>query len=270
MVKKLCIAVGAVIVGLVVISVSPRLKACAEDSYHRVSRWLETVPPDKQLKTLQAEVNKIDKDIKGHLSKLASQEVEFESLEKNVAFMKEQQTKLRAEVAEMTKALDSKDQKVSYNGKIYRPSDLALRLDSLVKTYEVRKNEIKTKEQLLASKRQSLELAHQRITEMRDQKEKLRVTVAQLETRLEVVKLKQVDCPIQVDDSQVNKCNVLAQKLDEQLAKEEKETELFQKYGYDKEKKNTVYRDERTREDVLQAAKKALQDDDDSKVVENK
>src|SRR5262249_14857848 len=139
--------------------------------------------------------------------------------------------------------------------------------DSLVNTYEIRKTEIRTKEQLLSSKRQSLELAHQRITEMRDQKEKLRVTVAQLETRLEMVKLKQVDCPIEVDESQVNRCNVLAKKLEEQLAKDEKETELFTRYGY-KDNKNTVYREERTREDVLQAAKRALLDDDDSKVVE--
>jgi len=267
MCKKLFLVVGAIIVGLSVISFTG-LRSLALVKWHDTRGWLERqVPPETQLKQLQLETDKIDKDIKRHLSKLAAQEVEFERLEANVVSMKEQQTKLRSEVADMTKALDSKEQKVSFNGRVYRPSELAMRLDSLTNTYEIRKTEIKTKEQLLTSKRQSLELAHQRIGEMRDQKEKLRVTVAQLETRIEMVKLKQVDCPIEVDGSQVNKCNLLAEKLDKQLAEEEKKTELFHKYGYDNEKKTSMLRDERTREEVLQAAKRVLQEDDD-KVVE--
>jgi len=263
MCKKLCLAVGAVIVGLLVISFTS-LGTLAKVKYHDWQQWAERqVPPETQLKQLQVEASKIDSDIRKNLGKLAAQEVEAERLEANLNGMKEEQTKLRADITAMTKALDSKEQKVSFNGRIYRPSDLALRLESKVNDYELRKTEIKTREQVLASKRQSLDLAHQRINEMREHKEKMRVTIAKLEARIENVKLKQVDCPIDFDGSQVSKCNALADKLDRQLAEEEKKADLFRIYGYNKDDKKGTVREERTIDEIQQAAKKALQDEDE-------
>ena len=95
------------------------------------------------------------------------------------------------------------------------------------------------------------------------------MTAAKLETRIEVVKLKQVDCPISMDDSQVSKCTALAAKLDRQLAEEEKKTELFHQYGYDSDKAAAVV-EQKSKEEVLQAAKKALQDDGDKVAVDDK
>jgi len=263
MCKKLCLAVGAVIVGLLVISFTS-LGTLAKVKYNDWQQWADRqVPPETQLKQLRIETDQIDKDIKKNLGKLAAQEVEAERLENSLTALKEDQTKLRAEIAEMTKALDSKEQKVSFKGRTYRPSELALRLETKVNDYELRKTEVKTREQLLTAKRQSLDLAHQRITEMREQKEKLRVTIAMLETRIENVKLQRVDCPIEFDGSQVQKCNALADKLDRQLSEEEKTTELYKRYGFDKDKKSSSVREDKTIDEIQQAAKKALQDDDE-------
>jgi multidrug efflux pump subunit AcrB len=268
MAKKLSIAVGAVIVGLLVITftgVGTVLKVKLDDA----CVWMDKqVPPETQLKNLRAEIDKIDKDIKKNLSKLAAMEVECDKLEANVTAMKEDQTKLRSDITKMSEALDGKTEKVSFNGRNYRTSELTIKLESAVNTYEVRKTDIKTKDQLLTQKRQSLDLAHKTISDMRDQKEKLRVMAAKLETRIENVKLKQVDCPISMDNSQVSKCNALAEKLDRILAEEEKKTELFDRYGYGK--KSNVVSDEKSKEDVLQAAKRALQDDEEDKVAVEK
>jgi multidrug efflux pump subunit AcrB len=269
MCKKLCLAVGAVIVGLSVISFTG-LSTLLQVKWNESRSWMERqVPPETQLKQLQVETEKIDQDIKKNLGKLAAQKVEAERLEANLNKMKDSQTALREDIAAMTKALDSKETKVSYNGRTYRQSELAMRLEAKVNDYEMRKTEIKTKEQLLAAKLQSLDLANQRMTEMREQKEKLRVTIAKLEARIENVKLQQVDCPFEVDNSQVNKCNVLADKLDRQLAEEEMKTKLYHEYGFDKKKEGSV-REEKTIDEIKQAAKKALQNDDDEKVVDNK
>jgi len=269
MCKKLCIATGAVIVGLLVITFTG-LGTLAQVKWNDASRWMEKqVPPETQLKQLQVESDKIDKDIKKNLGKLAAQEVEYERLEKNVTAMKDQQITLKAEVAAMDKALNDQKEKVSYNGKTYRPSELALRLESKVNELERQKTVIKTHEQVLASKRQSLELAHERIQEMREQKKNIQLTIAKLEARIEALKLKQVDCPIEVDGSQVNKCNVLADKLDRQLSEEEHKTALLKRYFPESEKSASV-REEKTIDEVRQAAKKALQDDDAEKVVDNK
>jgi len=269
MCKKLCIAVGAVIVGLVAVMAVPSAGTLAKTKWTNFTSWMERqVSPEDQLRNLNAEIDKIDKDIQKHLKTLARQEVAYEKLESDFTGMKEQQAKLREEITALDKALDTKEIKVSYNGRNYPKSELALRLESLVSTYEVRKAEIKTKDQLLSSKRQALELAHQQIAEMKEQKDKLRVKAAELERRIEMVKVKQVDCPLEVNDTQVNKCNVLADKLDRLLSEQEKTTELYHKYGYDKKSVNV--KETKSVDEVRQAAKKALADDEDTKVVEQK
>ena len=235
MCKKLCLAVGAVIVGLVVIAVSPRLSAVVSEKYHSVKTWMDTVPPETQLQQLRTETDKIDEDIKKNLGKLAAQEVEAERMEASLTKMKDNQTALRAEIVSMNQALDSKDTKVSYKGRTFRQSELASRLEAKINEYEVVKAEVKSREQAVGSKHKMLDLAHQRIGEMRQQKEELRVEIAKLEARIENIKLKQVDCPVSMDESQVNKCRAVADKLDRQLAEEEKKTELMTQYGYQKD-----------------------------------
>jgi len=269
MCKKLCIAVGAVIVGLLAVTFVPRVSVKAHKMWESASHWANEVAPEDQLKQLRGETDKIDQDIKKNLFKLAQQEVETERLDKSLADMKERQTSLRAEIAEMNKALDSKETKVSYNGKTYRPSELALRLQSKVNDYELRKTEVKTRQDVLDSKHQALEVAHQRIAAMREQKDQLRLDIAKLESRIENLKLKKVDCAIEADDTHVTKCRAMADKLNRDLAEQEVYIEKLKEYGYDKEASRSIH-EEKTIEEVRQSAKKALQDDDDAKVVEKK
>jgi hypothetical protein len=268
MCKKLCLAVGAVIVGLVVITFTG-LGTLAQVKWHAAQQWMDSkVAPETKLQELRVESNKIDKDIKKHLGTLAAMEVEYERLDKDLTARKKTQTSLREDIASMNAALDSKEVHVVWNGQTYRQSYLVQKLESKVHDYENGKSVLKTQEQILASKRQALELAHQRISAMREQKEEIRVTIAKLEARIEALKLKQADCPFDVDDSQAQKCKALANQLDEQISKEEKKAELFAKYGYDKPNKGVFEQEKKkTIDEVRQSAKKALQDDDE-KVVE--
>jgi len=270
MCKKLCLAVGAVIVGLVAITFTG-LGTKMQVKWNQASQWMDSkVSPETKLQELKVEQGKIDKDIKKHLGTLASMEVECDRLDGQLTARKKVQADLKEEIAAMNKALDSNEVKVNYNGKKYLQSELATRLESKVHDYENGKSVIKTQEQVLASKRQTLELAHERIRAMRTQKDELQRTIADLETRIEKLKVKQADCPFEVDDSQAQKCKVLADKIDRQISEIEKTQELYQTYGYDKEKKGASVREQKTVEDVREAAKKALQDDEEKAVVDGK
>ena len=253
MCKKLCLAVGAVIVGLVVITFTG-LGTLAQVKWHQAQQWMDSkVSPETKLQELKAEQIKIDKDIKKHLGTLAAMEVDYERLDANLTAKKEAQAKLREDIAAMNKALDSNDQYVQYNGKKYRPSELALRLESKVHDYENGKSVIKTQEQVLASKRQALELGRERISAMRDQKEllELRVTVAKLEARLEAGQVKP-DATVEVDAARLRRFRELAEKLDGQFAEVEQIFELPKQAD----------RQQKSIDEVIQAAKKALQPDE--------
>jgi hypothetical protein len=270
MCKKLCIAVGAVIVGLLVITFTG-IGTLMQVKWNETRNWMDRqVPPETQLKQLRVEIDKIDQDIQKNIKKVSAQEVEKDRLEANLAKLKDDQAALRVEITAMSKALDSNETPVVYNGRKMDKLLLASKLESKVADFERNKTEIKTREQLLVAKRQTLDLAHQRLREMKDQKEELRVLAAKLEARIEDVKLKQTTegCPVSLDDSQVAKCRALADKLDRQLSEAEKEQEMLDRYGYNKATTRPSH-DEKTTDDVLKAAKKALQDDDE-KVVEQK
>ncbi len=250
------------------------LRTTALGSLARVA-WKDTratleraVPPEVQLKQLRVEIDKVDADIKKNLGTLATQEVEFAGLEDNVIGLRELIGKMKADIAGMSKRLESSAEKVALT-RDSKTAALAGKLDSLVATFENKKVELKGKEQLVAAKRQALEASHQRINEMRDQKEKLRVTAARLETRYELVRLKEVQNKVEIDDSQVNRCNSLATKIESRLREKEKLADLHLQYGYRSEVP-AVDAEPRAPAVVLEAARKALADDDSANNVAGK
>jgi chromosome segregation ATPase len=265
-VRKLLVLSAVALAGMVA------LKTTAVGSLAHVT-WNDTrnavermVPADVQLKQLAVEIDKVDQDIKKNLGVLAAQEVEFQGLEDNVVGLRELIGKLKADATGLTRRLESQTEKVSA-GRDAKTANLAAKLDSLVATLETKKVELKGKEQLLAAKKQALEAAHARVAEMREQKEKLRVTAAKLETRLEVVRLKEVRNKVEIDDSQVNRCNTLANKIEARLREKEKIADLHLQYGYRSEVP-ALDAEPRSTADVLDAARKALADDGDKVVAE--
>jgi len=271
MCKKLCLAVGAVIVGLSVVYFTG-LSSLVQVKWNDMQGWMKKqVPPETQLKQLRVEIIKIDADIKKNLGKLATQEVEAERLEASINAQKEEQVRLKAEIVAMTKALDTKETKVVYpvgSTRVYRQTELALKLEASVNTYENRKADIKQKELTLAAKQQALDLAHQRISEMKVQKDKLNQVAEKLAMRIEQVKLNQVDTGCEIDDNQVAKCIGLADSLTKQLDEEDRKADLYKQYGYSTDKK-PVQINVKSTDEILKAAQKTLEDDD-AKVVSDK
>jgi len=269
MCKKLCIAVGAVIVGLLAVTFVPRVGHKVGNVWDSVTHWANDVPPEAQLQQLHKEIDKIDKDVRHQVDKLAVMAQEVDNLrERNVA-TKEKLDKQKADIAAMTKALDSTNEMVKYDGRNYSQKDMIRKIELAVNSYDAQKKEYQAQEKLLTQKSETYEISKERIKAMRQQKEDLQVAVAELEARLAALKTKQVDRPIEVDDSQVNKCNVLLTQVRENIKLQEKRMELYDELGVNTSTKEPAResRPEKTKADVLEQAKKALQDDD-AKVVD--
>jgi chromosome segregation ATPase len=267
MCKKLLVAAVALVVGLSVVKhtqLGSLLHVWWKDARASVEKQ---IPPEVQIKQLGVEIDKIDRDIKKNLSHLAAQEVDCQMLEEKVNALRASQKQLKADVSSMKEAIEgTRTERVSFNGVTYRTPELTRKLDSAINILESRKAELKAKEQLLADKKRTLEAAHQRISAMRDQKEALRVTVARLETRVETLRLKQMEAKVDLDDSQVGRCNELAGKIEERLRKSEVEAKLQAEYGY-RTVSPVLDREPKTTEEVLKSARHALQDDDGAEKV---
>jgi chromosome segregation ATPase len=262
---------GAVLVAALIVAKTTALGGLAQVAWSDARHGLErAVPPEVQLKQLRMEIDKVDQDIKKNLGVLAAQEVEFQALDDNVAGLRELIGRIKADIGGLSKRLEAQTEKVAC-GRDSRAAALAAKLDNAVATFENKKLELKGKEQLLAAKKQAVDAAHQRVSEMREQKEKLRVTAAKLETRLELVRLKEVRNKVEIDDSQVNRCNTLANRIEARLREKEKLADLQLQYGYRSEVP-ALDNEPRAAADVLKAARQALAEDEagDKVAVEGK
>jgi chromosome segregation ATPase len=257
MCKKLFIAAVAILVGTVAVRHSSLAKVWFQDLKQAVQRQ---VPLDTQIRQLKEEIGEIDKDVKKNLGKLAAQEAESEKLEKTIAALKDSQAGLQAEMTTMIKALDGKTESVSINGRAYRGSALAAKLERKTAEYEARKSELKSMEQLLETKKQGLEAAVGRIIAMREQKAKLAANVGQLESRLQVVRYHATrdNVSIDLDESKVGRCNELYTEIDDQLTLAEKTAQKFEQFGYTQQPQVQPDETNKPTAEVLKAAKKAL------------
>jgi chromosome segregation ATPase len=263
MCKKLLVAAVAIVVGLSVVK-HTQLGSLLHVWWRDARTTMEKqIPPEVQIKQLHVEIDKIDRDIRKNLGKLADAEVDCQFLEKQVAILHADQKQLKEDILGLEKLLDSKTEKVVFNGLTYRTKELTRKLDFAVTQYNTRKSALKAKEQLLADKKLTLEAARERLNAMRDQKEQLRVIASRLETRVETLKLKAMEAKVDLDDSQVGKCNDLAGKIEERLAKQEMEAKLLADFGY-RAATPALDREPKSTEEVLKAARKALQDDGDA------
>jgi predicted nucleic acid-binding Zn-ribbon protein len=263
MLKKILIAAVAVVAGLVVVNRSSLIKALWHDAKCCMERQ---VPVEVQLKQLNVEIDAIDKDIKKNLSKLAAQEVDVKAGEERLEAMKTRQAKLRADITDMQKGLEARTEKVAFRGHKYRTPDLTRKLDMAVNDFNNLKEQVKNNEQLLQDKKRTLEAASNRVSQMRNKKEEFRLVAARLETQVEQLKAQQMASRVEVDDSQISRCNELVHKIKTRLATEKKTAELMADYGYNTPDA-TADKDAKTTDEVLKSARQALQDGESDEVV---
>jgi chromosome segregation ATPase len=266
MFRKIAIAVGAVLLGLVIVCYTS-LPSLIHVKWNDTCAWLDRqVPVETKIKQLRIETDKIDNEIKANLGKLAKLEVETQNLEQNVVALRDEQANRKTAIAKMTQELEKKSEQVGEQGGQRKKEVKALtnQLDLAVVTYEAKDAKLKNMESLLAAKRKTLEAAHQKISAMKDQRDELRVTIAKLETRKELVDIKTHQSTIEISDSQISRCKQLANDINNQLSETEKIVELRDQYGFGpSDKAAAAEKDAKNVQEVLKSAKRVFAEDDD-------
>jgi chromosome segregation ATPase len=260
MCRKIAIAVGAVLLGLVIVTYTS-LPSLVHVKCNDVMSWMDRqVPIETKIKQLRLETDKIDNEIKANLGKLAKLEVETEKLEQNVVTLRNEQADRKKDISAMATKLETKTEQVSKKDL----RGLTDQLDLAVNNFQVKDAKLKSMEKLLEVKRQTLEAAHQKISAMKDQRDELRVTIAKLETRKELVDIKTQQSTIEISDSRISHCRQLANDINTQLSEKEKLADLNVQYGFSG-KAVIAEKDAKNAQEVLKSAKKVLSDDQDDK-----
>ena len=257
MIKKLLIAVVAVVVGTMVLTkvtkISPMvwLGDCC-----RSARSM--VPPEVQLKQLNKEIANIDKDIKKNIGRVAAMEEEVDNFEKRFKNQVARQSELKAGIVATRTSLEARSTQVAKTS----ASDLTRKLDRFTNEYVSLKETNKVHEKVLEQKKRTLEAAPDRLTKMQQEKDRLTLVSARLTAHLEALRTQQTSAPVAFDDSAIDRCHELANDIETRLNTADREAKLLKRYGY--ERTTNVLEEPKSREEVLKAAGKALEEDDDS------
>jgi chromosome segregation ATPase len=258
MFKKLVIAAAAVVVGLVILNktdLGSLIQVWWKDAVTVVQKQ---VPPETRIKQLRMEIGKIDNDIKNAVDKLVTHEVAFEKLKDNVEGLKARQKQRKEEMTALIDALEQENSRVSFKGQNLTAEAGQNKLDALRAEFEIGRESLKVKDQLLKNKGDQLDLAVQAINKIKDKKVELTTLVEKLEAQLELVRIKQLDNKIEVNGSQVSKCEQLSEQLKQMISEEEKRADKYAQFGLTTDAPTRPTTESRSRAESIKAAKATL------------
>ncbi len=263
MFKKLLIAAVAVVAGLAVLNHS-LVKVWYKEACCSANKL---VPPEVRLKQLNHEIDNIDKDIKKNISRLARMEVDVKMFEEQLDAKRDKVAHLRSDIGDLRKSLEgARTEQVSFRGHKKSALRLTNQLEMSVAEFTSLKEQVKVQEQLLTDKKRTLEVAHNRITEMKNEKEKLRLLATRLATHLELVKMKQIqNQEVAFDDSAISNARSIAKDVETTLRVMETNSRLNSQFGY--AEKPVLEKEGKSTEEVLKSAREALQDEEQGSKV---
>lgn len=261
MIKKLMLASIVAVIGLVALRsthVGSLVQVWAKDATHWASRQ---VSPETRLKQLRLEIEKIDTDIRKAADKLITVELDRKELKADLDALKGRQAARKTEMTALIDGLEKSPTRVSIQDQTYSAESAQRKLDGLRAEFEVTKQALKNKEELLRNKEALYETTDKRILQIRNKKEELSALVNQLETQLELVRLKQAENHIHVSDSHASKADNLAQDIQRMLNEESIRSQTYARYGLPGKVVKPI-KEEKTRAETIRAAREALASED--------
>jgi len=251
MCKKLLIT-GLILLGAVLLLRKTELGSLAgvwwKDACVSADR---SVTPELRLRQLEQATAGIEARIKAEISKLADQTATFEEQDlKRADALRAAQAKRKDAIAALVRPTEAGTQIVSTG------SQVAAQLDDLTAEFDRKQAELRGLEDVLASKRELLNVRKQRISQMVQQKQELENTAAQLATRLEKARMQQAEDRTVVSNGQLDRAKELITKVERDLKVMETENDLLKEFGFRNPKQTT--KTSRSSEDVLKAAQRIL------------
>jgi chromosome segregation ATPase len=233
MFKKIFITGLAVAGGLFILN-STHLGAYARTAWHKVRVSAQKqVPLEFQLESIRNEAAQLLPDMKKHCGAIAAEMVAVQSLRDEIADIRTNLGKKRAQVQIMRDDLKSGAVKISYNGRTYNADRIREKMSRDLASCKRCSEELTAKEQLLDAKERSLDAAREQLTSMKSQKEQLEVQIAQIEAELKTLRLAQTRSNFHLDDSRLTRIKAALSDVRTQMKVQEKEAEIVAAFSSD-------------------------------------
>ena len=158
-------------------------------------------------------IKELDPEIHRNMHLIAKEEVEVKGLRDQVAEGEKHLAKHKEDIERLTSDLKRGDSTFVYSGKSYTPKQVELDLTRRFEQFKVKEATLSKLRQVLAARENGLTAGREKLKAMQAAKSRLEVDVANLEARLEMVKVAQSTSEFNFDDSRLSRTKQLVKDI---------------------------------------------------------
>jgi chromosome segregation ATPase len=222
MIKKAIIGTGVVVV-LAVLVFGTEAVSYMRTSAGKVSDAVhDSVPIGFQIDRARDMIDDLVPEIRKNLHLIAKEQVELESLQKQIAKAEANLEKGEEEMSRLNDDLKSGEGVFVYAGRSYTANQVKTDLANRLERCKTAKATLETKQQMYDARVRKLDAARQKLDGMLAEKRRLQVEVEHLEARLEMLAAAQTTSEYSFDDSKLARAKDLVNDLRTRLDVAEK------------------------------------------------
>jgi len=173
----------------------------------------ESVPVEFEINRANQMIRDLDPEIHRNMHLIAKEEVDVKGLRDQMAEGEKQLAKNKADIEKLTADLQRGESTFVYCGKNYSARQVELDLTRRFESFKVKEATVNKLRQILAARDNGLIAGREKLKEMQAAKSKLEIDVANLQARLEMVKVAQSTSEFNFDDSQLSRTKDLVKDI---------------------------------------------------------
>ena len=182
----------------------------------------EAVPVEFEINRANQMIRDLDPEIHRNMHLIAKEEVDVKGLRDQLAEGEKQLAKNKADIEKLTADLQRGESTFVYCGKNYTARQVELDLTRRFESFKVKEATLSKLRQVLAARDNGLVAGREKLKAMQAAKSKLEIDVANLEARLEMVKVAQSTSEFNFDDSQLSRTKDLVKDISARIDVAEK------------------------------------------------
>jgi chromosome segregation ATPase len=173
----------------------------------------DSVPIEFEISRARQMIKDLDPEIHRNMHLIAKEEVDVRNLRGQLGEAEKQLTKNRSDIERLTRDLKRGDSHFVYCGKSYSAKQVENDLTRRFEQYKVKEATLGKLTQVLAARERGLDAGREKLKAMQSAKGQLEVDVANLEARLEMVKVAQSTSEFNFDDSRLSRTKELVRDI---------------------------------------------------------
>lgn len=173
----------------------------------------DSIPVAFEIERAKRMIKDLDPEVHRNMHLIAKEEVEVSNLREQVAVAERQLAKNQADIERLTRDLKQGGSEFVYAGKTYTEKQVENDLARRFEQYKVKASTLEKLQQVLAARERGLSAGREKLKAMQAAKQQLEVDVANMEARLEMVRVAQSTSDFNFDDSHLARTRELVKDI---------------------------------------------------------